>query len=327
MVASALVAAGGRSSIDSYLLGLVPVGVAIVFGLLVLPRRVVPEEIPVPVVDERALARVESEDGDRARVALAGEVRALGSAIRAFHDVERRQLDDPYVHADALVAARDGIDEARRAVLASGPRDDELLELRAAQLAVFVQELRAFARTGDESQDLRAVAGAFVKRLRDVGWCDARGHDLAPDFHVARVMFKLQWNALVGVERPPFLPSLDEQRALYAFYIRHPHALESARKRFDDARLSAKTPRQCEEIDASERVAAEQWRMEKIRQLHAIDPAYPAEIALGVALYRRRDYHAALDAFRSWLEAHPDGAWTIRARDYEREALYQVGLD
>ena len=51
---------------------------------------------------------------------------------------------------------------------------------------------------------------------------------------------------------------------------------------------------------------------------------YPTE---GVARYRHRDYEASVQSFREWLMQHPDGPWTIRARNHLRAALARTSLD
>jgi hypothetical protein len=311
------------SKLDEYVLGLVPVGVAVILGVLVLPRRAVPEDVPVPVADGRALERAEEGDRRLAREDLSGDARALGTTLRTFHEREAKQRTDPYMTADAMNDARLAID-ATRAPLLDGKDDHALLALRATQLEGFLAELRAFERTGQESSELVSLAGPFVERMRDVGWC--KDHALAMDDSVARVMFDSEWDSLVGVERPPFAASLDEQRVLYAFYLRHPHVPETVRKRIDEARAIAATPKQCHQLDLAFTAAAETWLIEKVKRLRSIDEAYPVDYALGVVHYREREYPAAVQSFRDWIDAHPDGLFTIRARDYLREATYQTGL-
>ncbi len=44
---------------DSMWLALVPVGVAVVLGVLLVPRRAAPEAVPLPIADGAALARRE----------------------------------------------------------------------------------------------------------------------------------------------------------------------------------------------------------------------------------------------------------------------------
>jgi hypothetical protein len=327
MVPLAAVAQRGRSggkSDGGYVLGLVPVGVAVVFCVLLLPRRAEPQDVPVPLADGRVLAHIRGEERTLATRELSGDARALGSAIRAFNQLEAKQETDPFDTPVAMERAKQLVMDARGPLVAA--RDnDALLALRATQLEAFVDEVDGFRRTGVVSDELVAVGGPFVKRMRDVGWGSERA--LEPDDATIRVMFKHAWNALVGVDGPPFAVALDEERLLYAFYIRHPHAPESARKRIDEARRSAPTPRACAQLDDAERLAAEQWRIEKVKHLRDIDPAYPASFALGVAYYRHRDFPASAQAFHDWLAEHPDGPWAIRARHYWHEALYQAGVD
>jgi hypothetical protein len=180
---------------DAGWLLLVPVGVAVVLGLLLAPRRAAPEGIPLPIADARAIAHVELADhqlAERARrEPLPGPVRALGSAIRDFHTLEARAAD-----ARALGDARRMVDLALIDALHGG--NDDLLSLRAVQLEAFLDEARRFMATGEESAELQALAGGFVRSMKSEGWCD--GHALTPAVPVLRVMFKQMWNAFLELE-------------------------------------------------------------------------------------------------------------------------------
>src|SRR5260370_9858567 len=89
-------------------LAIVPIGVAIAFGVLLLPRRATPDLVPLPVADSRGLATAFEADESLAararRDPLPGPVRALGSALRDFPSLETRQAD-----ARHLCAARQAI--------------------------------------------------------------------------------------------------------------------------------------------------------------------------------------------------------------------------
>lgn len=312
-------------------LALVPVGVAIVLGLLLAPRRATPEGVPLPIADVRALVQVEAFDHHLAEQArrepLAGAVRALGSAIRDFHTLEARDAD-----ARALAEARRGVDLALVDALAGG--SDGLLRLRAVELEAFVDEVNRFAATGEESAELQALAGGFVRSMRAEGWCD--GHGLAPGASVLRVMFKRMWNAFLGfagsdVDPSPPLsargrrltaldPTLDEERTLYAFYLSHPRPSKSMRQAIDAARRGARDAKACAALVEAERAATESWRLERVARLAAIDPSYPADYARGVARFRRGEYGASADAFRKWLGDHPDGPLALRAQSFLRAA-------
>jgi hypothetical protein len=240
-------------------------------------------------------------------------VRALGSAIRAFHTLEARDAS-----LAEIQRARVAVDSALTEVIAGGA--DPLVRLRAVQLDAFVAELRRFEATGDESDELRALAGAFVRRMRLEGWC--KDHVLAMNETVRRVLFKQMFDAFIGLEGNKDLePSLDEQRALYAFFLSHAHPGVAARDALAAARRGATEPKQCEAIAEGERVATEAWRLERVRRLAAIDPTYPAAYARGIVEYRRGSYGAAAESFRQWLEAHPNGPWALRAQSYWRAAV------
>ncbi|MDP9037250.1 MAG: hypothetical protein M3O50_20825 [Myxococcota bacterium] len=295
---------------------LVPVGVALVFGFLLAPRTAAPELVPLPTVDRDAVARIAEADRRLAELArsepLPAPLRALGSALRDFHLLEARMAD-----ARALGDARRTIDAALIDGLPAG--DEGLVRLRAVQLQQFLAELRRFRSTGEESHELQALAGGFVRAMTTEGWCS--GHLLAPDEAVLAVMFKHMWDTFLGVEgRKAFDPSLAEERLLYAFYLSHAHPSKSMRDAIEAARRGAPDASSCRALAEAERGATESWRLERIARLAAIDPTYPAEYARGVATFRRGDYSAAAKSFGHWLQDHPDGPLALRARSYLRAA-------
>jgi tetratricopeptide (TPR) repeat protein len=65
----------------------------------------------------------------------------------------------------------------------------------------------------------------------------------------------------------------------------------------------------------------DQYRLKKIDEIAALDPAYPSDLARGIVLYRLGRFLPAVQAFRRHLEASPDGPFTLRARGYLRAAL------
>jgi hypothetical protein len=296
-------------------LAAVPIGVAVVLGMLLLPRRGVPDSVPVPIPDGRELERAATRDRDLAEEArrepLPGTVRALGSAIRAYHVIEAggevRDLGKARSDVDAALA------DAREA------GEDGLLRLRAVEVETFLEELRRFESTGVESGEIAALSGAFVRSMRNAGWCE--GHTLVPDEPALRAMFKQMWNAFLGFEATPaFALSLDEQRALYSLFLSHPHPAPAMRASIDRARRDAHDPRSCQAAALAERVATEAWRIERIGRLASIDPSYPAAYAHGVASFRRGDYTVAARDFQAWLSAHPEGELALRAQSFLRAA-------
>jgi hypothetical protein len=297
-------------------LALVPIGVAIALGVLLAPRHAAPESIPVPMADAASLARTalaERELAERARrEPLPGSVRALGSALREFHSLEAAEAD-----TRQLAEARRIIDSSLIDALAAG--DGPLLALRAVQLEGFLAEVHRFESSGEQSPELTALAGPFVRAMTAEGWC--RGHELAPRDAELRTLYKQMWNAFLGFEhRPGFEPTLDELRVIYAFYLSHAHASRGMREALAAARRAARDEKACAAIDEAARLAVEQWRLEHVKSLAAIDPAYPGDYALGVASYRHGDYGASVAAFRRWLRDHPEGPLALRAQNYLRGA-------
>lgn len=301
---------------DALWLALVPLGVAFVLGVLLLPRRTAPESVPLPVADGRVLARIAAADHARAerarREPLPASVRALGSAIRDFHTLEARDAD-----RRELYEARRAVDAALLDALRLG--SEPLLELRAVELEGFLDEVHRFTSGAEESAELKALAGAFVRSLTADGWCD--GHTIAPDDSTLRTMFKQMWNGLLGQDANMELaPSIDEQRVLYAFYLSHAHPSKTMREALEAARRGARDASACAGIDEAARAAAESWRLERIARLALIDPSYPAEYARGVLSYRRGDFGASARSFRAWLRDHPDGPLALRAHNFLRAA-------
>jgi hypothetical protein len=46
---------------------------------------------------------------------------------------------------------------------------------------------------------------------------------------------------------------------------------------------------------------------------------------MGVAYYRVGRYDTSLEAFRSWIEKHPDGPLSLRARNHMKAAMAAYG--
>lgn len=305
-------------------LALVPVSVAALTMLLMMPRAVPPEEIPLPVIDAEALDRVRRDDLDRAAraraIRLPSAVLLVGTSLRALNANLVSNAGD-----EDVSATRTALEHAVRTVMLDGEEGfDGLRSLRAVQLDTFLAAVEAFESTGVVSEELEAVGGAFLDRMHAAGWLD--GNRVVLDDRERRAAYKLVWTAQIGAERMPQLElTLDEQRALYTLYLRRPHAPEAQRVLRASQRASATSDVACQRAVAQERVAIEQWRLEKIKRLGALDPAYPSAYALGVAYYRIGRYDASVESFRSWIDRHPDGALSLRARNHLKAALVAYG--
>ncbi len=305
-------------SVTGQALALVPLFVGVVFGALALPRAVPPTEIPLPRVDGRALSSVEAEDAARASrveaAALGSRLRGVGSALRAFNRAEAKHED-----ADTLARAHIAMVDIVRTL---GEGDYEALkDLRAFQMLAFLTEVHRYDRTGTVSDDLVELGGTFVDRMIAVGWCSQPDHHVRMPDAALRTAFKLTWNHTVGLDGiPAFTPALDENRALYAFYLAHPHAGQVERQRLAAAAASPDTIARDRAEDAARR-ASVNWSLVKVRELSQIDPSYPAPLAHAAGLYMNRDFRGAAVEYQGWLDAHPDGPWTLRTQNHLRAAL------
>ncbi len=300
-------------------LALVPVTVCVLLLALMMPRAAKPDSVPLPDVDERAVAAVVKADRARAAQARASrlpqDILAVGTAFRAVQaaDAHARGPDDEASY-NARTELREALSVVRRRASAA-----ELVSLRAVQLEAFLEEVRRFEATGETSRELEELAGAFVERMRAVGWVE--DHRMVPDESQLRVAYKTMWNAVVGEGTPELALTLDEHRVLYGLYLSRPHPPETRRAELEAERKAAKSDVECERAAVNARRATEKWRADKIRQLGRIDPSYPTDYALGVAYFRGDQHDLAVKSFRTWLDAHPDGPWSLRARNHLKAAV------
>jgi hypothetical protein len=307
----------GLRSLTGQALALVPFVVGLLFGGLALPRSVPPDELPMPAMDGRVLSKIVADDDARAArvrtTSLSSPVRAVGSGFRAFNVAEAHHEDEATISKTR--------DESYRAILATTGADTEaLLDLRAFQMTAFLEALRSFERTGTVSDALEEYGGTFVDRMTKVGWCE-RHRVVMPDL-VRRAAFKLTWNRAVLVDgNPRFGLALDETRALYAFYFAHPHPSEADRTRLEAMTRGARDAAACQRVDEAAQRAIGSWLLGKIGELGPLDPTYPAPLARAAALYMTRDFSAAAAGYEAWLQAHPNGSWTLRVQNHLRAAL------
>lgn len=280
--------------------------------LLVTPRAVEPVDYPEPHIDMAALERGMAEDDalarEASRVELDVDVRALGRELRDYNLAAVKAEEDEALARDEFARARARVSAA---ALKVGLFGEQLRELRAYQLARFLEELRAWQATGDASDELRAMSGDFIDTLNRNRWCWPGSRELVPGERELRVLFKKRWNSLVGAQGDVLALTLDEERVRLGFLLLHPfiHNEPAARG--------------ITERSALERLTAAS-RMQMIEKLAVLDPAYPAELARSVVFYRTGQFQPATQALRKHLEAHPNGPYALRARNYLKAALDQT---
>lgn len=299
-------AAGIARHFDGWQPALLAIFLAGTTASLIVPRPVEPEELPAPSVDPRATRRIVAADEERALAAeqsrLDLDVRALG---KAFRDYGRADADGDEA---ALMAARTEVLGAAARALGRG--EEELLRLRAYELRSFLREVRRWESTGEETNELRELGGGFARMAERNGWLEPGSpRRLLLDGTALRASFKKRWNEITGLRGAAFDPPLDELRAFYGFLLEHPIVPggqgEAARPMPEGER----------------RAFEDRFRLKKIDELSAIDPAYPKELARGIVLYRLGRYPLAVEAFRRHLERSPDGPFALRAQNYLRAAL------
>ncbi len=282
--------------------GLVAVGIAGLVAALVVPRSVPPEELPLPSLRPADLAAARAIDRRRAELAEAEpldvDVRALGSAIRAYGRADDEGDESAAVSAKAAVV---------RAALSPHVDAESLLRLRAYQLEHFLAGLRRWEATGERSDDFIELGGGFSRMVERNGWCEGTPcRNLLLDEDARRATFKKRWNEIVGTQREALALSLDEQRALYAFFFQHPVPLRGSVEDLDGAALAHQK---------------NQFLLRKIDDFASIDGAYPSSFARGVVLFRMGRYPLAVEAFRRHLDGSVDGPWALRAQNHLRAAL------
>jgi tetratricopeptide (TPR) repeat protein len=305
---------GWQRHVEGWQAGIVAVAIAGTITFFVVPRAVPPSEVPEPVVRgaglEAALLTDEEQAGRWARrwadKEIDHDVLLLSEAVGAFNRAEIEGSD-----ADLEAAHREVVEAGRKAIARS---PDDVLALRSHQTLAFLREMKAFSHTGEPSGDLLDLGGTFASTAEAFRWYDRPARQLAHDDAAWRAMYKKRWNEITGLNGSAFALARDEDLALYRFLIAHPAVAhrplpEGAGPDAERARALA------------DGVAENEKRLQKIRELAKIDPEYPAAFAEGVVQFQLGRFELAAVAFERHLDAHPDGPWTLRAKNHLKAAL------
>lgn len=281
-----------RPWFEGWQAGVVAVSIAALGLLLGAPRAVPPVELPVPIPRQRNLELTMAQHlargaamarrGPDARVERFDQ-RRVGDAVRAFGaaDVARDQ--------EALFGAKREIVAAVQALRALPDGDEQLRELLGYQLSLFLRELGAWRARGVESAELRELAGSITQTITESAWLgpDRR---LLLDTHVQAALFQKRFAEITGARDVVGL-NQDQHRALLAFLLVHPPRLGNP-------------------------AAVAAYRARRVEEAAQVDDAFPVELARAMTRHQAGDTTGALEAYRRHFELHPDGPWTLRARNH-----------
>jgi tetratricopeptide (TPR) repeat protein len=279
----------GKRRFEGIGVALFVVGLAALAAALSAPRATEPDLVPLPVVDRTVLRRVQAKSD-----ALAREARDKGLTydVRAVGDAFRRAGAATVEGKGAPESAMGEIVLAVRLARQKGS-DRGLLALLALQAELFVEATKAFEKSGKPSLELGELGGDFLAIAKQNGWVEGRRILLDDDERAA--LFRVRWTELTGLRREAaFAPTLDEYRTYYSLYLRQAADADALR---------------------TERAFG------VVRALEKRDPSYPGSFARGVLYYRKGLFDDAASAFRAHLAAHPDGPWTLRAKNHLLAAL------
>ena len=289
-----------KKHFEGWQLAIVTLTIAWGTALVVVPRSVPPDSLPLPRIDPKEAEALTRQDTALSRSVVLrrpdGRVRRLGSNIRAYGSREAKhdQL--------GLVSAKNAIEVAARAV----SEREEVVRLRAYQTDAFLRAMHDWVATGEVTTELEELAGNFIELLETNEWVTTEAHRrvVLLDDLVLRAIYKKRWNDLVGLGAETFEFSSTERRALAGFLLAHPPLPPGAAG---------------SHVSAS--VYQEQARLKKIEELEKFDPTYPALYAKGIVLYRLGAYQPATEAFSRYIEGTPNGAYRLRATNYMRASL------
>jgi hypothetical protein len=272
--------------LEGWQAGAVAVWIAVVAAALAVPRPVEQQELPEVLPDRRALAWRADEErllAEEARQrALPFEVRAVGELFRRHGAAAADGQGDR-----AARILSDLRDATKTAADKHGARP--LRRLRAIQAELFERALEDFERTGKPSRELDELGGNLVKKAGQSGWLESGRLVMSPSERA--VFFRIRWAELTGLRATSaFAPTLDEWRVYYGFLLAHPEGSAGPdRLRAQFAYVTALAKR---------------------------DSTYPLWLARGVLQYQQGSLPEAADAFQTHLGQHPDGPYSLRAKNY-----------
>jgi hypothetical protein len=319
---------------------------------IVMVRPVEPVETPIPVIDERGLARVADESRAAAKRVMQSappvEIRAVGSAYLAWNEAgvaatepgatttpaERQALLDEIRSSIGVARAKLGEDETKKQLsdLRAHHTERFLCTVRRAKLHdsdSFCRDLLAGHGAKDDDAELRRLAGVLPQLLETNGWADASGAPHVPE-SILRARYALHWTSIVyGLDdcdrgAAPVcygLTSLalptEDVRALLAFLIAHPVVRPEDVALTDDPVAAADRRRL---VYLERMVSLDQW-VDPSGQTHPFTRGYDVDLARGAMYFHLGDYAQAAESLRIAASANKND---FRARNWLLATLDKI---
>lgn len=171
--------------------------------------------------------------------------------------------------------------------------DEPLLQLRALQTHQFLRASRTLISADPPTpatNNLESLGGQLVRHGRVRGWFSEQG--FLGDERTAAVLFQIHWSRATGlIDTHPFAPDVNDWKIYYRFLLSAPVNSDV------DPRTDAR------------------WKLQQVAQLQRHDAGYPWLLAQGILLRRANQPAKATVALLAHRKRHPEGDWSLLARN------------
>lgn len=262
----------------------------VVAARLAVPQAIAPREVPLPKLEHATLAAELAEHRARLRALeqqpLSLEVRSVGEWLRRLGAAEMEELPGSESSNGERQHAQRSLERQTQRALVTGEFEG-LLTLRALQTERFVDAIQSWDGSLPPPRELVELSGRFAEHVRPL----TRSSGAPLDPLELAAAYRIRWTRITGSGRHhAFAPTANDLRLNARLRLRWAETLPSEQRR------------------ASQLAA--------IESLAEVSPDYPVAFASGVALYLAGAYSEAFERFNAHSLAHPDGPWTLRARNH-----------
>jgi hypothetical protein len=254
-----------------------------------------PDYLPQPLVSRSELARARRQvwaeaDASR-RHPLPYEIRVVGEVYR---QLGRLEYGGASISVDRRNRFRELVRSARSKI-----GDSAVRQLRSIQAQLFLLALADWEQSGVETTELIELGGDFIAVATDLGWLAADPKSAAKvrsgagprtlglDEDERQALFLTRWSDLAGTSEE------DSMRLGAAWQLL---ALR-ARLRLPLSRLGRRD-------------------LGLIHRVGTLQPDYPDRLSQGLIYMQLGNRAEAIERLQSHLQLHPDGPYTLRARNH-----------